>query len=509
MRKVCLIILAVMMCFATVAQAIEYDFMLVLDTSGSMRDTPISVLQQASENLINDIYYQSPGSELAIIEYNNGARVLQDFVPMSQRSGMLRIVNGLYAGGLTYMNTALSTAQSTAQKQWKSLTNMGHTNNTRRICVIMMGDGYPEGCDVDAVYAAADKIHGYNYIDVYTVGFFHSMSSAERKRCEDVMRYIASDHTKFFTVDNATDFGIIFADMSDIILDSQKIIIWVDCLGNCPVDISVTLNGETLDKNNTHTSFGTLQFEGANNERKMLRLVPDADYSINMKGTGNGYMDYTIKYPDAQGNYTDTRKIVGIPVTRSMTATSSTQKTWQTVVTASTNGVKTTYTASSGERRIYNDHYLPISAYSSGLAVTASSYFEKNNPPVWPSRIIDGDRTTSWDAWGEHEGAWVQLSATDGYEYRMSGLTLNNGKGTTKKNAHYYDRNSRAKGLSVYIDGVYIASYVLEDHPNTQTIVFPNPIIGSSMRLVVDSVYRGSYYKDKDYGVCIAELMLW
>ena len=167
------------------------------------------------------------------------------------------------------------------------------------------------------------------------------------------------------------------------------------------------------------------------------------------------------------------------------------------------------FTAARGERHVYHETSLPISSYSGNLAVTASSYYEKNNPPVYPSRVIDGKDTTSWDAWGEHENAWIKLSATDGYDYLIEGFTIVNGKGVNKKSMEYWYKNSRAKDVSVYVDDQYIGSYTLMDDRTTQRIEFPQAVVGSSVRIQIDTVYKGKSYREKNYGVCIAEIELF
>ena len=260
-----------------------------------------------------------------------------------------------------------------------------------------------------------------------------------------------------------------------------------------------------LNRSNNRTSFGTMQTEGRSNERKVLRLDPANLYDVDIFGNGSGYVNYTIKYPDANGEHTDTRKIVGMPVSAGLHATTNTQQTGTTTINA--NGKD--FTAARGERHVYHETSLPISSYSGNLAVTASSYYEKNNPPVYPSRVIDGKDTTSWDAWGEHENAWIKLSATDGYDYLIEGFTIVNGKGVNKKSMEYWYKNSRVKDLSVYVDDQYIGSFTLTDDRTPQRIDFPQAVVGSSVRIQIDTVYKGKSYKDKNYGVCIAEIELF
>jgi len=475
------------------ARVSGYDFILVLDSSGSMSGTPISVLKQAAVKVVDDLVFEGGDINIAFVEFDSQAYLQQNFLPLRQSADSLKSkISSLYANGGTATDLALDLARTTTSGyMWNS--------SGRKIIAIVMSDGYPTS-PIDSVYNAADKLKYLNSnVSVYSVGFFHSLSSNELKQCEDVMRYIASDNTKFFTVNDANEFGLVFADIFDIILDADKIIIWVDC----PVDVSISFNGETLDKNNRRTSFGTLQFEGENNERKVLRLNQQNVYQVSLTGTGDGYMDYTVRYPDANGDYTDTRKIVGVPVSNGMTAVASTAQYNATEIRDNSGNV---YTAAAGQKVIINDHTASIDTYRGTWAVTASSYNADINPTAEPSQMMDGNTSTSWDAWGEYEGAWVRLSVTNGYEYRINGIRINNGKGM---NADYYDRNSRVKDCSIYVDNVYVGTCTLDDKSGTQVVTFPQSITGSSVYIVVDSVYSGSRYGDPNYGVCISELSLW
>lgn len=494
MKKCIAFALALLLALSWSAYAYNYDFLLVMDTSGSMDGTPIYVLREAAGRLIDDVADQSTDSNIALEEFNSSARVLQRFIPAGAgRYSLLTTVGRLNAGGATEIDAALSLAKSTVERQLSAYSN-------RKICVIVMSDGYPT-CDVDSAYNQADRLKYVDGVDVYTVGFFHNLDDSTRLDCEDVLRTIASDKTKYFVVDNVNDFGLIFADISEIILESGKIIIWLE--GDA--DISIDYGGEVLNSGNNRTSFGTMQTEGRSNERKVLRLDPANIYDVDIFGNGSGYVNYTVKYPDANGEHTDTRKIVGMPVSAGLHATTSTRQTNATTIKAGGES----YTAAPGERRVYHETSLPISAYMGNLAVTASSYYEKNNPPVYPSRVIDGKDSTSWDAWGEHENAWIKLTATDGYDYLISGFYIVNGKGVNKKSMEYWYKNSRVKDFSVYVDDQYIGSYTLKDDRTPQRIDFPQAVVGSSVRIQIDTVYKGKSYYEKNYGVCIAEIELW
>lgn len=269
-------------------------------------------------------------------------------------------------------------------------------------------------------------------------------------------------------------------------------------------DIFVDYGGEVLSINNSQTFFGSMQVEGRSGEKKTLHLDSSNFYEVDIFGNDNGYVDYTIAFP-GNGNQTDTRQIIGIPIFVGLHATTNTEQT--SVITIRANGES--YTAARGERRVYHETTPSISSYRGRLDVTASSYFENNNPPVYPSCVIDGDDSTSWDAWGEYENAWIQLSVTDGNKYLIKGFTIVNGKGVTNRNMDYWKKNSRVKDFSVYVDDQYAGSYTLKDNRSPQTVYLSTSVEGSNIQIQIDSVYRGSKYNDSKFGVCISEIDLW
>jgi|GEM_PF-1868837 len=74
----------------------------------------------------------------------------------------------------------------------------------------------------------------------------------------------------------------------------------------CPVDVTVTHNGQILssseDSYNGETDFGALYILGENDEIKILTLSADNIYDINLIGTGIGTMDYSVEYYDSSDN---------------------------------------------------------------------------------------------------------------------------------------------------------------------------------------------------------------
>lgn len=125
------------------------------------------------------------------------------------------------------------------------------------------------------------------------------------------------------------------------------------------MDVTVHHNGETLssaeDSRNISTAFGILSFEGEEDEKKILRLREGENYEICINGTGNGTMDYTISYPDENGDYTDERCFRDIPITKDTVIVTTTENAGFTRMDQDTDGNGTfdqSYAAAKGTEGI-------------------------------------------------------------------------------------------------------------------------------------------------------------
>uniref|UniRef100_UPI0025DAF9FE hypothetical protein n=1 Tax=Thomasclavelia sp. TaxID=3025757 RepID=UPI0025DAF9FE len=113
------------------------------------------------------------------------------------------------------------------------------------------------------------------------------------------------------------DLVFFFNDVADQINGQRYIYIKIAC----PVDVSVSYDGDTLNSSNddlnTRTDFGVLSFEDnpSGDQTKILRLKEEHSYDIEINGTGQGYMNYTIAFMDDDGNYDDFREFKDIEIT--------------------------------------------------------------------------------------------------------------------------------------------------------------------------------------------------
>lgn len=285
----------------------ERDIVLVLDVSGSMSGTPMAETKKASINFIDTILDED--ASIGIVTYNNSASMLSDF--SVNETTLTTAVSSIYDGGGTNIESGLAQAHS-----------MLSTSNAKKKIIVLMSDGEPnEGKEGDALISYADEIKDDGII-IYTLGFFESLGSY-KSSAQILMEGIASDGCHY-EVASADDLVFFFEDMADQINGQKYIYIRIAC----PVDVSVTHNGETLcsaeDDLNVRTDFGTLTFEdnedvtNANEDDriKVLRLKEGADYDVRIVGTGHGLMDYTIGFMDENGDYSDFRRFENIKITR-------------------------------------------------------------------------------------------------------------------------------------------------------------------------------------------------
>lgn len=287
----------------------ERDIVLVLDVSGSMEGTPIQETQKASANFIDTILGEE--ARIGIVAYDDSTYKLSDF--SVNKRNLTDAVAGIYGGGGTNIEAGLSEAHA-----------MLNESSAKKKIIVLMSDGEPNnGKEGDDLIAYADKIKS-NDIVIYTLGFFDSLGS-NKSSAQRLMEELASDGCHY-EVANADDLVFFFEDMADQINGQKYIYIRIAC----PIEVSVTHNGEVLcsaeDNLSLRTDFGTLTFEEnekdsdiesySENRIKILRLKEGADYDVEIVGTGHGIMDYTIGFMDENGDYSDLRKFEDIKITR-------------------------------------------------------------------------------------------------------------------------------------------------------------------------------------------------
>lgn len=285
----------------------ERDIVLVLDVSGSMSGTPMEETKKASENFIDTILEED--ASIGIVTYDDSAEQLADF--SVDKNYLTEIASGISDGGGTNIEAGLAEAKS-----------MLDISNAKKKIIVLMSDGEPnEGKEGEELISYADEIKDDDIL-IYTLGFFENMGG-NKSSAQYLMERLASDGCHY-EVASADDLVFFFEDMADQINGQKYIYIRIAC----PVDVSVTYNGETLSSAEEgqvlRTDFGTLTFEDSeetssnqeDDQIKVLRLKEGADYDVKIVGTGRGIMDYTIGFMDENGDYSDFRRFEDIKITK-------------------------------------------------------------------------------------------------------------------------------------------------------------------------------------------------
>jgi len=284
----------------------ERDIVLVLDASGSMSGTPMEETKKASEKFINTILKED--ASIGIVAYDNSALKLSDF--NINEYYLTEAAQGISPGGGTNIDAGLSTAH-----------DMLKSSNAEKKIIVLMSDGEPnDGRVGEELIAYADSIKDEGIL-IYTLGFFESLGN--KISAQTLMGKIASDGCHYEVAD-ADSLVFFFGDIADQINGQKYIYVRIAC----PVDVTVSYDGETLssseDDLSVRTGFGSLTFEenesdsedNSDNRVKVLRLKEGTDYDIRIEGTGRGRMNYTIGFMDESGEYSDLRRFTNIKISK-------------------------------------------------------------------------------------------------------------------------------------------------------------------------------------------------
>lgn len=305
------------------------DIALVLDTSGSMKGEALEQLKVAVE--LFDSSSIGANANVGMVTFASSGNVIRDINDASSKT-ISRSADELSASGGTNMGEGLTTAKEMLDKG---------TSSTK--AMVIMSDGMPSaGMDEDELIEYADQLKDDGYT-IYTLGFLSELNDSERARAQRLLNELASTGSHY-EAENASDLRFFFGDIADQIEGMRYIYIRIAC----PVDVEVSYDGETLSsadpEDHTRTSFGSLTFEEPENDEdgngnngnrknsgsssssdsedaneedsvKILRLKEGPSYDVQIRGTGNGTMDYTIGFVDDAGSYSDMRSFNSIPIT--------------------------------------------------------------------------------------------------------------------------------------------------------------------------------------------------
>ncbi|MBE7016309.1 MAG: VWA domain-containing protein, partial [Ruminococcaceae bacterium] len=295
------------------------DIVLVLDVSGSMGGSKLNNTKTASKMFVDQILDNSHSTKIALVTYDTSVRTVMELT--DDKDALKSAIDALYDRGVTNMCGGLEVAgeileAGSADKKAIVVMTDGAANEgttgTSGYRTVAEGDQvWFDAYDVAIYDLAQEYINNRDYT-IYSLGFGLSQSSDAYA----LMRYIASFNKAgeryFWSVTNANIDDIIFTyeDIADSIVTKKSIIISIEC----PVEVAVSYNGETLDKNNQQTSFGSVTVSDVADGNSYLFSVEDnRDYDISITGTGDGTMAFKISY--LEGDSEEFREFKNVPIT--------------------------------------------------------------------------------------------------------------------------------------------------------------------------------------------------
>ncbi len=124
---------------------------------------------------------------------------------------------------------------------------------------------------------------------------------------------------------------------------------------------------------------------------------------------------------------------------------------------------------------------------------TASSTYSGDRATHGASNLLDGRLDTNWTEGVDGNGEWEYVDFYFYDEYLLTAMTIYAGNHAS---AAYYEYNARPYRVELmFSDGTFLY-YNLMDKMEPQVIIFDEPVTASSMRISIESVYKGSKWED-------------
>lgn len=195
---------------------------LVLDTSGSMSGTPMTVAKQAAVKFCQSVLKAGGTNYVALVSLNSSASVRCTFT--DNMDTLTTSINGTYANGGTNTNQAL-------RKAGELLDGVSGNGSAKVIKnIVVCSDGQPESGETSTSgrYNYDDHSTSYKYANVayetasaikekgyyiYSLGFFHRLQGNSLVFCQRFMKDIASED-KYYEVVDVEDLEFVFGEIS-------------------------------------------------------------------------------------------------------------------------------------------------------------------------------------------------------------------------------------------------------------------------------------------------------
>jgi len=164
----------------------------------------------------------------------------------------------------------------------------------------------------------------------------------------------------------------------------------------CPIDVTIDVNGEILSSDpevgSIYVPNGRLDFIGNNGVLICLEDTGTA-YDINIVGTGEGTMDYDIRWYDADNTLTETRSLYEVPITADTKIATNTDNTGPTVLNIDSDGdgtFDTQWSVDASGELVVADLKPAYTSYSDGGSDTTSFAITSGSVSFWRSAGITG-----------------------------------------------------------------------------------------------------------------------
>ena len=236
---------------ASAASVTDRYVVLVLDTSGSMSGTPFKVQKEAAKVFCEKIHATTGNNNVAIVALESYAEVKCQFT--NDISVLNACIDGLYAGGGTNTNDALEVAGNLLD----TVTNSNAVKN-----IVLCSDGLPErGVYTSDGQYTYDDYWGYDHANsayntaqrlkakynIYTLGFFHSLTEGDLEFGRRFMQDIASANS-YYEVTDVEKLTFTFGEIAEEVVNptsKNPIIIIPGIMGSRLFNSDNVFNGST------------------------------------------------------------------------------------------------------------------------------------------------------------------------------------------------------------------------------------------------------------------------
>lgn len=306
---------------------VSRSLVILLDVSGSMYGSKLENTKTAAKKFVSDMLAGTTNTEIALVAYDSDIEVVSGF--SKNETSLKKAIDSLDDGSCTNIYDAIEKAdellsQSSSAKKGIVLMTDGAANESKRI-----SDGYRDTLDgtgrfyVDgygaAIYDLCKSLKENKDYYIYTLGFGLYYNSEEYNLLANICS--EGEPSKFVSVsnNNVNDISFAFDIINSNVTTTQRMYVVIEC----PVDVTVRYNGETLSSigrsfgEKISAAFGSLTVNKAPNGDRTISLDLDTheDYDFNIIGTGNGTMDMKVTY--VNGDTSSFREFNKVPITPS------------------------------------------------------------------------------------------------------------------------------------------------------------------------------------------------